>query len=182
MIYYYNSFIFIIININRKYLYHSLEKQEPIIFSNRNITKKFKNNFYIIKEMQKQLLNSTIQNNKLLIEENNIEIEEISRDVKDLNLIFQDLSILILEQGEQLNTISDNIESVVENTNNANIELEKIVENKTNKKYIIFGMILGCGFGGPTGIILGGKITGLILGISGTLLGSFIGKYSNKYI
>ena len=69
--------------------------------------------------------NSTIQINEQIIDERNKELDNITKDVETINQIYKDLAILVDEQGSHINTISDNIESSLVETQGAVIELEK---------------------------------------------------------
>tara|TARA_Y100000389_G_C17075820_1_gene324242 strand:+ start:158 stop:427 length:270 start_codon:yes stop_codon:yes gene_type:complete len=74
---------------------------------------------------QSKPVDSTIEINQQIIDERNKEMEQISKDVEAVNQIYKDLAILIEEQGYHLNTIADNIESSLVETQGAVKELEK---------------------------------------------------------
>lgn len=69
--------------------------------------------------------NSTIQINEQIIDERNKELDNITKDVETINQIYKDLAILVEEQGCHINTIADNIESSLVETQGAVKELDK---------------------------------------------------------
>ena len=75
-----------------------------------------------------------IEFNQSLIEERDSEIQEISQEVSAVNDIFRELSVLVQSQKESLNSIEDNIENIMYNTESAEIELRKA--QKYNVSYM----------------------------------------------
>tara|TARA_Y100000591_G_scaffold201112_1_gene173962 strand:+ start:142 stop:399 length:258 start_codon:yes stop_codon:yes gene_type:complete len=63
--------------------------------------------------------------NQQIIDERNREMEKVAKDVEAVNDIYKDLAILVQEQGYQINTIADNIECSLQETQGAVVELEK---------------------------------------------------------
>ena len=126
---------------------------------------------------------SEIQVNSSIIEERAQEMEQIADDVENLHGLFQDMALLVEEQGESINTIADNIESTVEHTNKANVELEKASKyaKKTNvTACTLLGGIIGAAVGGPGGFILGGKTGAIALGLSSSLFCGCLGRQTRK--
>ncbi|KAI5952889.1 VAM3 [Candida jiufengensis] len=68
-----------------------------------------------------------------LTEERNREIEQVHESVMEVNTIFKDLNQLVHQQGEQLNTIEDNILQLHGNTQQASHELTKANEYQKKK-------------------------------------------------
>ena len=71
------------------------------------------------------LLECSIDINQQIIDERNKEMDKIAHDVEAVNEIYKDLAILVEEQGSQINNISDNIESTLQETHGAVMELKK---------------------------------------------------------
>ena len=78
----------------------------------------------------------TIQTNEMIIHETSSQMEDIAKDVETIRDIYKDLSMLVQNQGEQLNTISDNIEHTVHHTESAVTELKK-AEKRQNKCIVL---------------------------------------------
>ena len=72
-----------------------------------------------------QKVNNTIDVNNQIIEETSKEMDKIHKDVETVNEIYKDLALLIQEQGTHINTIADNIEKSLEQTDQAIVQLEK---------------------------------------------------------
>lgn len=74
-----------------------------------------------------------LQYHLLLTEERNREIEQVTEGIMEVNSIFKDLSQLVHQQGEQLNTIEDNVLQLHGNTQQASSELVKANEYQKKK-------------------------------------------------
>ena len=68
---------------------------------------------------------NTIIVNQSIIDERNSQMDAITRDVHSINEIYKDLSLLVQEQGGHINTIADNIENTVHQTESALKEVQK---------------------------------------------------------
>ncbi|RCK64484.1 Syntaxin VAM3 [Candida viswanathii] len=80
-------------------------------------------------QMDQDLIDQTeLQYHLLLTEERNREIEQVTEGIMEVNSIFKDLSQLVHQQGEQLNTIEDNVLQLHGNTQQASSELTKANE------------------------------------------------------
>ncbi|KAL4927185.1 SNAP receptor PEP12 [Aspergillus undulatus] len=83
-----------------------------------------------------------------LIIERETEIRNIEQSVGELNELFRDVAHIVHEQGEQLDTISGNVENVHTDTRGANVELrsasryQKNARNKACCLLIILAVIL----------------------------------------
>ncbi|KAL4921232.1 t-SNARE [Aspergillus aurantiobrunneus] len=83
-----------------------------------------------------------------LIIEREAEIRNIEQSVGELNELFRDVAHIVSEQGEQLDTISGNVENVHADTRGANVELrsasryQKNARNKACCLLIILAVIL----------------------------------------
>ena len=53
---------------------------------------------------------NTIYINNKIIQEKNEEMDKLNRDIQAIREIYKDLALLVTEQGEQINIMSDNIE------------------------------------------------------------------------
>lgn len=69
-----------------------------------------------------------LQYHMLLTEERNRELNQVSQGIQEVNSIFKDLSELVQQQGEQLDTVEDNILQLHSNTQGADRELQKAHE------------------------------------------------------
>ncbi|KAI5950477.1 VAM3 [Candida theae] len=77
-------------------------------------------------ELDQDLIEQTeLQYHLQLTEERNREIEQVTEGIMEVNSIFKDLDQLIHQQGEQLNTVEDNILQLHGNTQQADRELTK---------------------------------------------------------
>ena len=74
-----------------------------------------------------------LQYHILLTEERNREIEQVSQGITEINSIFKDLGQLVSQQGENLDTIEDNILQLHGNTQQADRELRKASEYQRKK-------------------------------------------------
>ena len=85
--------------------------------------------------MESKQYENTIQVNQKIIQEKEVAFDQITKDVEDIQQIYKDLALLVQEQGETLNLISDNIEETVAQTTEANIQLQKA--EKRQKKICV---------------------------------------------
>ncbi|KAL4984760.1 t-SNARE [Aspergillus falconensis] len=69
-----------------------------------------------------------------LIIEREAEIRNIEQSVGELNELFRDVAHIVHEQGEQLDTISGNVENVHANTQGANVELRSASRYQKNAR------------------------------------------------
>ena len=84
-----------------------------------------------------QTTQSTIKVNEEIINERNTQMDQIAKDVETIQDIYKDLALLVQEQGAELNTIADNIEHTVSQTEDAVVQLEK-AHKRQKKGCIIF--------------------------------------------
>lgn len=83
-----------------------------------------------------------------LIIEREEEIRNIEQGVGDLNVLFRQVAHIVSEQGENLNTIVDNVENVRDDTRQADVEnrqaarYQKAARNKGFCLLMILGIIL----------------------------------------
>lgn len=82
---------------------------------------------------QDQINETELQYHILLTEERNREINQISEGILEVNSIFKDLGELVNQQGQQLDTIEDNILQLHGNTQQADRELTKAHEYQRSK-------------------------------------------------
>ena len=69
-----------------------------------------------------------------LIIEREDEIRNIEQGVGDLNVLFTQVATMVQEQGEQLDTIADNVESVRTDTRGADYELRAAARYQRNAR------------------------------------------------
>lgn len=83
-----------------------------------------------------------------LIIEREEEIRNIEQGVGDLNVLFRQVAQIVNEQGEQLGSIEDNVESTRDNTRQADVEnrqaarYQKAARNKSCCLLLILAVIL----------------------------------------
>ncbi|PHH55799.1 Syntaxin-12 [Ceratocystis fimbriata CBS 114723] len=83
-----------------------------------------------------------------LIIEREEEIQNIERGVSDINMLFRQVNQIVIEQGESLNTIADNVEQVRDDTRGAMTETaqaaryQKAARNKSCILLLILSVIL----------------------------------------
>jgi len=69
-----------------------------------------------------------------LIVEREEEIRNIEQGVGDLNVLFQQVAQIVTEQGEQLDTIADNVENVRDDTRGGDRELRSAARYQKNAR------------------------------------------------
>ena len=99
-------------------------------------------------QVDQDLIDQTeLQYHILLTEERNREIEQVTEGIMEVNSIFKDLSQLVHQQGEQVNTIEDNILQLHGNTQQASNELNKANEyQKAKRKWSCILLVALCIF------------------------------------
>jgi len=86
-------------------------------------------------EEQPRLANqSEVDFQEALIIERETEIRNIEQSVGELNELFRDVAHIVNEQGEQLDTISGNVERVHTDTRGANVELRSASRYQKNAR------------------------------------------------
>lgn len=83
--------------------------------------------------LQDQIEQTELQYHILLTEERNREIEQVAEGIREVNSIFKDLGTLVNQQGEQLDTVEENILELHGNTQQASRELHKAHEYQKRK-------------------------------------------------
>tara|TARA_A100001015_G_scaffold304951_1_gene396906 strand:- start:2989 stop:3240 length:252 start_codon:yes stop_codon:yes gene_type:complete len=78
---------------------------------------------------------NTVEINSKFIEDREIAIDNLCGDIISLNETFQDISLLVKEQDQAINLISDNIESSQIFSEKANRELNKIDKRQRKNKW-----------------------------------------------
>jgi hypothetical protein len=104
---------------------------------------------------------------------------ELINSVKDLQEIQKNLASLVDNQKEKIDTIQNNISETEQKTKEAIIDLHEADKLFFSYKPIFIGGTVGVLTGGPIGLIVGMKWTGLSTGIGG-LLGGYIGYKAQK--
>lgn len=69
-----------------------------------------------------------------LIQERELEIQNIQEGIAEINAIFKDLGTLVTQQGDQIDTVEDNITNMSTNTRTAGDELVKANEYQRKKR------------------------------------------------
>lgn len=75
----------------------------------------------------------TISINNKIIQEKNEEMDKLNHDIQAIRDIYKDLALLVNEQSEQINIMSDNIENTARETEKALSQLQ-ISEKRSRKK------------------------------------------------
>lgn len=85
-------------------------------------------------QVQQDHINDTdLQYHVLLTEERNQEIEQVAQGIQEINLIFKDLGHLVQQQGDQLDTIEDNVHQLTDNAQQADRALVKANDYQRRK-------------------------------------------------
>lgn len=91
-----------------------------------------------------QLATGTIDFHNELIQQRDQAIKSVSQGVSDINKIFKDLDSMVIQQGEQVDSIENNIQQFSSNAKLANTELVKADNYQKSKRKCtcIFFMVL----------------------------------------
>lgn len=101
-------------------------------------------------QLQKQMTEDDIQQTELqyhmlLTEERNRQIDEVAQGIREVNSIFKDLGELVSKQGEQLDTVEENIMQMLGHTQQAARELDKAHEyQKRRSKWSCIFLVALC--------------------------------------
>lgn len=87
-----------------------------------------------------------IEYQRNLVEEREREIDQISEGVTELNTIFQDLNNMVLEQGEMVDNIENNMYSTLNDTRMASKHLTRADRHYRNKRRLCFWLLLIAAF------------------------------------
>jgi predicted phage tail protein len=114
-------------------------------------------------------------------EEETKELTCLLGELRQLNELQKDLGHLLVEQGENIETINTSVENTVELTVDANTQLEKASGQKIKIMPFAIGAGVGLALGGAVGIplMVSGFISSTVLGYSAigtTLLGGISGR------
>ena len=107
------------------------------------------------------------------------EERKLIESVKDLREIQDNLASLVDNQQEKIDNIQNNITEVEEQNIRAIEDLKEADRLFFSYKPIFFGGTLGLLVGGPVGLAVGVKWTGLTSGI-GSILGGYVGYKVQK--
>ncbi|KAM9934784.1 hypothetical protein OXX80_005627 [Metschnikowia pulcherrima] len=86
-----------------------------------------------IQEDQDVIEQTELQYHMLLTEERNRQIEQVAEGIREVNSIFKDLGELVNQQGEQLDTVEENVLQMSGNAHEASRELNKAHEYQKRK-------------------------------------------------
>lgn len=86
-----------------------------------------------IQMTEEDIQQTELQYHMLLTEERNRQIDEVAQGIREVNSIFKDLGELVSQQGEQLDTVEENILQMLGNTQQAARELTKAHEYQKRK-------------------------------------------------
>lgn len=86
-----------------------------------------------IQEEQDVIEQTELQYHMLLTEERNRQIEQVAEGIREVNSIFKDLGELVNQQGEQLDTVEENVLQMSGNAHEASRELNKAHEYQKRK-------------------------------------------------
>lgn len=84
-------------------------------------------------QVQEQINSTDLQYHVLLTEERNQAIDEVANGITEINTIFRDLGQLVRNQGDQLDSMENNVLQISDNTRMADQELVKANEYQKRK-------------------------------------------------
>jgi t-SNARE complex subunit (syntaxin) len=113
----------------------------------------------------KQMIESKIDFNSMIIQERNQEIEEIFRDVLCIKEIFADLNKMVEVQHEQITNLESNVEKTEIQVKNAVEQITKAKNyydsfSSTKNKFILFS-VLGIAINAPIALFFGLKVASI---------------------
>jgi len=82
--------------------------------------------------------------NLVQLQEREAALRKLENDIGDVNTIFKDLAVMVHDQGEVIDSIESNVETVKITVQNANSNLQSAAKYQSNarKKKVIFASIL----------------------------------------
>ncbi|GEQ68204.1 hypothetical protein JCM33374_g1871 [Metschnikowia sp. JCM 33374] len=86
-----------------------------------------------MQEDQDLIEQTELQYHMMLTEERNRQIEQVAEGIREVNSIFKDLGELVSQQGEQLDTVEENVLQMSANAHDASRELTKAHEYQKKK-------------------------------------------------
>lgn len=111
----------------------------------------------------------------LLLEKRRKEMEKLARDTAEFRRLVSDFYTLVKTQGEQLDSIEDNIVIARHNICEGQRNLSKCRKSLTILMPMT-GCITGALVGGPLGLVIGSKVGGITMVCAASLVG-FISSY-----
>ncbi|KAM9927312.1 hypothetical protein OXX59_002595 [Metschnikowia pulcherrima] len=100
-----------------------------------------------MQEDQDTIEQTELQYHMLLTEERNRQIEQVAEGIREVNSIFKDLGELVNQQGEQLDTVEENVLQMSGNAHEASRELNKAHEyQKSKSKWSCILLVALCVF------------------------------------
>lgn len=113
---------------------------------------------------------TTIDDQSIVLEKRRREIQKIERDTEELKRLFTDFYTLVKAQGEQVDSIENNIVIATHRINEGHRNVNKAIKSLTVIMPVT-GCIAGALIGGPLGLALGGKMGGITVGCVTSLVG-----------
>lgn len=104
------------------------------------------------------------------LEKHKREIRKLEKDTIELRRLFSDFYNLVKTQGEQVDSIENNIVITTHRINEGQHNLNKAMKSLTILVPVT-GCITGALIGGPLGLAIGGKLGGITIGCATSLLG-----------
>lgn len=117
-----------------------------------------------------QQLVTTIDDQSMALEKRRREVLKIERDTEELKRLFTDFFTLVKAQGEQVDSIENNIVIATNRINEGHRNVNKAMKSLTVIMPVT-GCIAGALVGGPLGLALGGKLGGITVGCVTSLVG-----------
>lgn len=115
-------------------------------------------------------LSSSVLCSQDYLDRRNREIRKLERETAELKRLFSDFYDLVRAQGEQVDTIADNIVIATHRISEGQHSLNKSMRGLTIIMPVT-GCITGALIGGPLGLVVGGKLGGITIGCVTSLLG-----------
>lgn len=115
------------------------------------------------------------------LEKHKREIRKLERDTVELRRLFSDFYNLVKIQGEQVDSIENNIVNTTHRISEGQHNLNKAMKSLT---FLVpaTGCITGALIGGPLGLAIGGKLGGITIGCATSLLGLLSSYTAHKKI